>query len=157
MYFYSFDRDLTQVLLQTFLHMVVLGVNITKVKKFYCFTPELVKSFISQNKSSLQIYSKCTQNTKVNTYTSLFFTWPICQCKMPSQKNKEKQKTKLCSAARRMTGECENWHTRLFKLGPGEPKHKITSISQALLGIEQKCDQQQQNNREAGRGEGRSY
>lgn len=44
-----------------------------------------------------------------------------------------------------------------FKLGPGEPKHKITSILAALQGIERECHQQQHNKREAGRGEGRSY
>lgn len=57
----------------------------------------------------------------------------------------------------KMTAACENWHTRLFKLGPGEPKHKITSIPAALRGTVGKCDQQQHNNGEAGRGEGRSY
>lgn len=83
------------------------------------------------------------------------FFWPIYQ--RPDRPTRSARRITLKAKVGKMTAACENWHTRLFKLGPGEPEHKITSIPFALRRAVGECDQQQHNNGEAGRGEGRSY
>lgn len=91
----------------------------------------------------------------IRKHQRVTFFWPIYH--RADRPTRSARWIKVKAKVRKMTATCENWHTRLFKLGPGEPKHKITSIPAALRGTVGKCDQQQHNNGEAGRGEGRSY
>lgn len=82
------------------------------------------------------------------------FLWPIYQG--TDRATWSARRIMLKAEVGKMTAACENWHTRLFQLGPGEPEHKITSVPSAFWAGWASVTNNN-NNRETGRGEGRSY